>query len=228
MSFAYQTLLDSLPIDIWNIIVDFIFQFDDTSLLWKRSTIRDLSRLSLVNKELSMKLRPLMFKIVTLQCPRDITFLRCLLHSDTSSWLAGHIEQILVLDMATISISGVLRILPSLRSLDILENRGYKPIIESNLRSKLSCAHSLRILRIYAVRFPSFTNLVRLVGALPTLEKLTLSEVEWPRVHDPRILQSWRANIRELSAILCCIMIVGGQHWPIAWLIMARCIRLLG
>lgn len=83
------------PVEVWQNIVYALFDFDfDRRWHWERGSPSRvmLPKLCLVCKQICRAVRPLIFRTLNLKSPKDISFLRTMLQSEVSAWLADHIE----------------------------------------------------------------------------------------------------------------------------------------
>jgi hypothetical protein len=87
------------------------------------------------------------------------------------------------------------------------------------LHPRLSRLHSLRYLSIADIKFPSFSALLRLVGAVSSLEELELLRVRWTTACEPDQLPDCKAgfcNIKRVSLNMDYY-----SHWSLAWIVAA-------
>ena len=81
----------------------------------------------------------------------------------------------------------------------------------------------LRNLELAYVTFPTFSALFRDIGALPSLERLSLRHIQWNRAYDPQSPPSSTAtfcSIRYIYAYECT-----DGSWPLIWMFTASSLR---
>jgi hypothetical protein len=217
-----QFLLGDLPPEVWKRTVDYLVFFDDDEYVCsKREGRRALSRASRVCRELSSTLRSLLFKELTLQDLSDISLLRSIIRSTVSMWLAPHIQAIWLSEYKGRMLSAValLSSLPSVRNLCIHPDKTSTLLLE--LRPQLSHLYSLRYLKLKGIIFPSFSALLRLIGAILSLEELDLDSVDWMTACEPGQLPDCKAGFCNIKKVNCEGFSESHDCWPIAWIVTA-------
>jgi hypothetical protein len=212
-------LLRSLPSEVWKRIIDFLVAFDEDEYYHLGSHGRKaLSQLSQVCRELSSKLRPLLFRNLGLKSSSDLSFLRRAIQSTVSGWLAVHILNIsLEYQHAVLPCTTLFPRLPSVESLHYFPNRVCT--FPHTTRPQLSYLRSLRTLWLADVTFPSFSAFLRLVGAISALEELAIQEVRWQSICEAGQLPDCKAGFRNLKRGKC--ISVRSPLWPVTWMFAA-------
>lgn len=228
-----------LPPEIWSIIRDhFDALVEDPA---QRVDLAFLSALSYSSQAWSRQWRAKLFRSLILRRPDDLHFLRTILCSNLSGWLANAIESLTITSAASprllTSISGFLSSLKALRFTTderLIFGRTYeassraRPTVrlqqptlryfhlEYRLGTYGLC--SLVELKLSDYRFPYFTSLLRFISALPKLESLGLTRVFYSSTINTGHLPSLNAefaSIRHIYAKDCL------PCWPLVWIIAA-------
>lgn len=81
----------------------------------------------------------------------------------------------------------------------------------------------IRNLDLFCVTFPTFPALFRDIGALPSLERLLLKDVEWSGACDPEFPPSSTATFGSITSI--CAFNCTERGWPLVWIFTASSLR---
>ena len=164
----YQSRLQLRPLclDVIVTVLDFLYLILRDDLREGRTTKRNISQLRLVSFRFSKVLQPLLFEHLIISHTSDIAVLADLLRS------AGR---------KTIT-----------RFTTVPETLELRPVVDcrefsfpTHARASLSNLPALRRLELSRCYFPSFSSLVRILGAIPSLEDVAVENVRWGRTNDP-------------------------------------------
>ena len=215
------TTWSKIPIDILNMVSDYINIGSSSKATY--------AQLSLVCKSWARLFRPLLFRSLILGATGHVAFLGCVLRSQTSSWLAIHINHVtfagslaILQPMAVELLLCRLRHLKTLAMLcDARSERLAFPLTLS-LRLGLSKLAFLTSISFLDIHFRSHSILLRLLGSCQGLESLSLTRVTWDGAPDPNRLPPHIPSLPRIQSVHASGL---SQYWPLSWLLTMAAFR---
>lgn len=219
-----------LPVELINAIAKCILKNAETRIPLNRPPkSRSLLRTSIVCRAWSETLRRFLFHVLSLRTVAGVDFLLDILRSRTSSWLAPHILDITMPpgDSQAGIDYGSSRLLKSLTALQVVQyspnNELARPFPVA-LQPRLSQLRSVRTFFLRRAVFSSPSGLLRLLAAIPSLEKAYLHALEWQSPRDAEQPPDCAATFNHMRD-LYCDSDDGIVVWPVAWAMAAGCTR---
>ncbi|EKM48479.1 uncharacterized protein PHACADRAFT_202762 [Phanerochaete carnosa HHB-10118-sp] len=230
------SLWHALPVEVFAVIFDHLVAVvhNDMSITRKkrqRAIKCRISHISLVCWHWCHSFRHFLFQQPCLESPEHIQTLTNILKNPLSSWLRERITSVFfrnrrkgdAMQMPWPQWRTLLQFLPNLSYLRVAGHFGYMRIYAWRDRPVLNGLHSLRSLQLISMRFPSSSGLIRVLGALPHLEGLSLGAVRWPAAEgSPTQLVSCGSGFERIRR---AASFGTSEHWPLAWLFAAASTR---